>query len=590
MRRGLLRGLALAGCLCVLGPAIRAQTARLQLERGPYYAGESMRLQLSVVGFDDVPTPKLDFDPVDGARINVTGTSPSVSESINIVNGEMSRRREVKHVFELQLLAERPGPLLLPPMRLTQGRKRAESAPLQLQVQALPTHSEISVELRLPERPLYVGERAPVTIRMRLPDSMQRNLESYTLRVPLFDAGGRFHFIDSSEPGDVQLRVALASGELALPAQVAEEQSQGRRYMVFSAERTLIPLEVGRQQIPAASLTASEGVAFQRDFFRGRRPTRVRKWRAADRLRELVVRPIPHEGRPASFAGSVGRGFTLEVSADRSVVQVGDPISLALVLRGQGLERASLPPLSAEGLLPPTDFRVPAGELPGEFEGDEKRFSAQVRVLDAGVSEIPALAFSWFDPTRERFETTHSRPIALSVREAKRVGAEAVERAPQAKAPVPPEEPAASPLGWGSHADLAIVADARRLRGASAGGRQVYLQTTLYGVGLLLLVAALLDRRRRDLDPRLRERRLALDRARRRLREAANRAPETALEEVADALRRMRAELPEVPAPEIESFLAECDALRFAPAAGGADTELLARATVLVAEFSERAR
>ena len=233
---------------------------------------------------------------------------------------------------------------------------------------------------------------------------------------------------------------------------------------------------------------------------------------------------------------------------------------------------------------------MPAGELPGEFEGDEKRFSAQVRVLDAGVSEIPALAFSWFDPTRERFETTHSRPIALSVREAKRVGAEAVERAPQAKAPVPPEEPAASPLGWGSHADLAIVADARRLRGASAGGRQVYLQTTLYGVGLLLLVAALLDRRRRDLDPRLRERRLALDRARRRLREAANRAPETALEEVADALRRMRAELPEVPAPEIESFLAECDALRFAPAAGGADTELLARATALVAEFSERAR
>ena len=109
-------------------------------------------------------------------------------------------------------------------------------------------------------------------------------------------------------------------------------------------------------------------------------------------------------------------------------------------------------------------------------------------------------------------------------------------------------------------------------------------------VGLLLLGAALLDRRRRDLDPRLRERRLALDRARRRLREAANRAPETALEEVADALRRMRAELPEVPAPEIESFLAECDALRFAPAAGGADTELLARATALVAEFSERAR
>jgi hypothetical protein len=569
---------------------MRAQTARLQLQRAPYYAGESLRLQLSGEGFDELPLPQLDFDPVDGARISVTGASPSVSESISIVNGEMSRSRVVKHVFDLQLLADQPGPLMLPAMRLSQGRKRAQSAPRQLQVQALPTNPEISVELRLPKRSLYVGERAPVMIRMRLPDSMQRNLESYVLRVPLFEASGLFHFIDSSEPGDVELRVVLASGETGLPAQVTEELIAGRPYKVFSAERTLIPLEVGRHQIPAARLMASEGVAFQRDFFRGRRPTRVRKWSATDRLRELVVRPIPREGRPESFAGSVGRGFTLEVSADRSVVQVGDPIVLSLVLRGEGLESASLPPLSAEGLLPPAVFRVPESELPGEFEVDEKRFSAQVRVLDAGVSEIPALAFSWFDPDRERFETTYSRPIALSVREAQRVGAESVERAPQAEAPARSEEPAASPLEWGSQADLAIVADARRLRAVSAHGGQVYLQSALYGVGLLLMVVALLDRRRRGLDPRVRDRRLALDRARRRLGEVATLTPEAALEEVTDLLRRMRAELPEVSAPEIESFLAECDTLRFAPVAGGADAALLARATALVAEFSERAR
>ena len=590
MRRGLLRGVALAACLCVLAPAIRAQTARLQVQRGPYYAGESLRVQLSGEGFDEVPTPQLDFDPVDGARISVIGASPSVSESISIVNGEMSRSRVVKHVFELEVLPKRPGPLRLPPIRVTQGRKRAQSSPFQLEVQALPTNPEISVELRLPERPLYVGERAPVTVRMRLPDSVQRNLESYALRVPLFEAGGLFHFIDSSEPGDVQLRVELASGELALPARVADELSAGRSYKVFSAERTLIPLEVGRHQIAAARLMASEGVAFQRDFFRGRRPTQVRKWSAADRLRQLVVRPIPREGRPESFAGSVGRGFTLDVSADRSVVQVGDPITLSLVLRGEGLESASLPPLSADGLLPPGVFRVPEGELPGEFEVDEKRFSAQVRVLDVGVSEIPALAFSWFDPARERFETTYSRPIALSVREAQRVGAEAVERAPQAETPARPEAPTASPLQWGSQADLAIVADPRRLRALSVRGGQVYLQSALYGVGVLLLVVALLDRRRRGLDPRVRDRRLALDRARRRLGEAATLAPEAALEEVTDVLRRMRAELPEVPAPDIESFLAECDALRFAPSAAGADADLLARATVLVADFSERAR
>jgi len=582
-----------AGCLLLLAPGLRAQTARLQLERGPYYAGESLRIQLSAEGFDEAPAPELDFEPVAGARLSVVGVSPSVSESISIVNGAISRRREVKHVFELRLFAERAGPLILPPIRVVQGGKSAQSTATKLELRAVPAREDIRVDVLLPGRPLYVGERALVTLRMRLPDDMQRNLQSYTLRVPFFDSGGPFHFLDSGESGDISLKVAVEGGELSLPARVESEQIRGRNYVSFSAQRTLVPLEAGRQQIPAASLLASEGTAFQRDFFGGRRATRVRKWRTMDRLRELVVRPLPRADRPASFGGSVGRGFTLEVSADRSVLQVGDPISLSLTLRGEGLEGASLPPLSAEGLLPDWAFRVPEGELPGEIEEDAKRFSAQVRVLDAGVSEIPALAFSWFDPVQERFETTYSRPIALSVREAKRVGAEAVERAPRAPGENASLAEAPSPsLRWADSADLAIVGDATRLHSAASGGSRVVLQATLYATGMLLLVLAYVDRRRRDVDPGVRDRLAALEGARRRLRKAGSLAPEFVLEEISDTLRRMRAELPDVAGREIESFLADCDARRFAPAAGSGhgDAELLARAVELVAEFSERAR
>lgn len=583
----------LAACwILLLAPGLLAQTALLQLERGPYYAGELLRVQLIAEGFDEAPVPELDFEPVEGAHLRMVGVSPSVNESIRIVNGNVSRRREVKHVFELRLFAERPGPLILPSIRVVQGGKSAQSAAAKLELRALPTHEDIRVEVLLPERPVYVGERAPVTLRMRLPDDMQRNLQSYTLRVPFFDSARPFHFLDSEESGKVSLKVSVESGELSLPARIESERIRGRSYVSFIAERTLIPLEAGRQRIPAATLLASEATAFHQDFFRIRRATQVRKWRAADRVRELMVRPLPLVGRPPSFAGSVGRGFTLEVSADRSVLQVGDPITLSLRLRGEGLESASLPLLSAEGLLPAPAFRVPEGELPGEIEGGEKRFSAQVRVLDAGVSEIPALAFSWFDPVQERFETTYSRPIALSVREAQRVGAEAVERAPRAPGQSEaPAEATASPR-WAESADLAIVGDAERLRAAASGGGQVALQAALYGAGLLLLAIAFFDRRRRDVDPGLRARRAALDRARRRLREAGNLAPEVVLEEVTHTLRRMRAELPDVAGPEIESFLADCDARRFAPAAGGgrADAELLARAMELLADFSERAR
>ena len=74
----------------------------------------------------------------------------------------------------------------------------------------------------------------------------------------------------------------------------------------------------------------------------------------------LEVIEVPRSGRPASFAGAVGSGFSLEVSADRSVVQVGEPITLQLHLRGDGdLSSAGLPPFDAEGLFDPTRFRLP---------------------------------------------------------------------------------------------------------------------------------------------------------------------------------------------------------------------------------------
>lgn len=592
MRPALLRaGLAASGLL-LMAPGLRAQTARLQFEQGPYYAGEPLRVHLTAEGFDEEPVPAVEFQPPDGAQLRVVGVSPSVNQSISVVNGNVTRRREVKHIFELRLSAERPGQVILPPIRVVQGDKNAQSTATRLELHALPTREDTRVELLLPARPLYVGERASVTLSMRLPDELQRNLHSYTLRVPFFDSGKPFHFLDSDEDGDVSLDIALKDGKLSLPARVESERVGGQEYVRFSAERTLIPLEAGRQRIPPTTLLASEGTTFRRSLFGRRQATQLRKWSASDRVRELVVRPLPSQDRPASFAGSVGRGFTLEVSADRSVLRVGDPITLSLSLRGEGLESAALPPLSAEGLLPEGAFRVPEAELPGAIEGDEKRFTAQVRVLDASVSEIPALAFSWFDPVRERFETTYSRPIALSVDEAQRVGAEAVERAPQA-----PEESAPSPEAplspqWAESADLAIVGDVAALRAAASVDNRVALQATFYGAGLLLVTLALFDRRRRDVGPGVRTRLAALQQARRRLQKARSLPPEVLLEEVTDTLRRMRAELPDVAGPEIESFLADCDARRFAPTAGGgrADAGLLARAVELVAEFSERAR
>jgi hypothetical protein len=289
------------------------------------------------------------------------------------------------------------------------------------------------------------------------------------------------------------------------------------------------------------------------------------------------VKQIPAGRTPESFAGAVGSGFSLTVSADRTVVKVGEPIALHFELRGDGnLETAALPRLDAEGLLPPTLFRVADGEIPGRLEDGAKRFTAMVRVLDPRVTEIPALEYSWFDPTVEQFQSAKSRPIALSVGDAQVIGAADVqsgEHAPESPASGFEERTARATSGSGplvlTGADLAIERDADLLlRRTSARTQNTWTIAGLYaGSGLLLLLTQL-DRRRRNVDPAVVERRRRVAGEMRRMREASNLPASEAAAEIARVMRALLAETPDVRRPEIDAMIGECDARSYAPAAG----------------------
>jgi hypothetical protein len=192
-----------------------------------------------------------------------------------------------------------------------------------------------------------------------------------------------------------------------------------------------------------------------------------------------------------------------------------------------------------------------------------------VRVHDERVSEIPALAYSWFDPATQSFETTRSRPIALAVGAALVIGAADVEGTPArgdgGEATRAPESPRPGSLTL-TGADLAIERDPERLLRRHADGIYgAWLTAGVYVASLLVVALALLERRRADVDPVLRRRRQVLAEQRTKLYEAAGLPPQQAAEQIAQALRRMLAELPEHRDPEVDTFLGECDALRYAP-------------------------
>jgi hypothetical protein len=563
--------------LLAAAAAAAAQTVRVQSVPAPHYAGEAIEIHVVVAGFDEDPAPTVVVASPPRGKLVAAGVRPNVSTSISIVNGQMRRSKEVTFTYVYQLHVDKPGPIVIGPFAVTQGDTSTTSRSLRLDLQALPSSDQIAVELEFQDTPIYVGERVPMTLRFWLTGRLRENLHQYTLQVPFFALTETFQFLEApGAAGTTKVEVQTPSGPLAMMGSAREEKRDGETYLIVEIRRIVVPLRAGNLEVPPARLDVEEGVRFRRDLFGGRRPTEVRKWRTQDRVRRLSVKQIPADRMPESFAGAVGSGFSLVVSADRTVVKMGEPIALHFELRGDGnLETVALPRLDAEGLLPSASFRVADGEIPGRLEDGVKRFTAMVRVLDPDISEIPALEYSWFDPTTGQFASAKSRPIALSVGDAQVIGAADVqsgERALDGLASDLEQETARLASGSGplvlTGADLAIERDADRLlRRASTRTRNTWTIAGLYAGSGLLLLFAQFDRRRRNVDPAVVARRRRVAGEMRRLREASDLPASEAAAEIARAMRALLAAAPDVRRPEIDALIGECDARSYAPAA-----------------------
>ena len=586
-------------------PCAFAQQAQVRVSASPYYVGVPIDVHVIVDGFEESPEPTIEADAPSGGVLSLVGISPNVSTSIQIINGQMTRDQSVRFVYRYRLVAQQPGRLEVGPFSITQGTTTASARAVQFEIGEVPTASEQRFRLVLPEGPHWVGQRLPVTVEWWLTESFAERLAGRRARVPLFDLLDRFKFEDEEMPEATStLAVDTVSGVLDLPVEVRRDEWRGEPYLVVSANRTMIALKAGEVAIEPASIVTEEATRWSTDFFGNRTPAAVRRLRVEDEARTLVFKSPPAEGRPASFAGAIGEGFTLEVSADRSVVQTGDPIRLTIDVRGDAaLETVSLPRLAASGL-DPDDFKIPEGPVAGAVDGGVKRFDVVLRVKNDQVREIPPIELSWFNPDIGQYETTRSRPIAVSVRAATVVSAADVVTASagdheaEGNEPLETEEllegePSAIGLRGErvftlSGAELAIeTRDDVLRRSAVPWYARAPALSVMYAGGLLALVLAFAHRRRASVRPDVRSLRQTLEAERRAIEREAR------VGGVARALRRMAAASPALPRADYDSILLDCDNLAYAPGGGDdapIDSKLRARALGVADAIIEGAR
>ena len=577
-----------------------AQQAQLRASRPPYYTGVPVEVQVVAEGFEEEPQPEVDASAPPGTTLQLLEVSPNVSTMMRVTNGRVERSREVSFVYKYRFLAAKPGRYRIGPFTVRQGSAESRTVATEFEVGEIPLTDSQRIRLLLPQTPIYVGQLVPVALEWWADAATSDNLYNPRVIVPMFQRAGDLRFIDTEDPAASDSIVLVTpTGAEELPATAQRRREGGRAYVVRRSERTMVALKPGRWEPPPASLVVEEAIRWRRDFFGSRTATESRQLRAMDATRVLDVQPLPAKGRPDSFAGAVGEGFSVELAADRSVVRVGDPITLTFTIRGDGaLEEAALPPLEAMGLAP-EQFRAPSSVASGNYADGEKRFEVAVRVLDASVEEIPPLAYSWFEPKRGEYRTAHAQPIALSVAEATVVGAGDVVRGHGAQPDSSADEDdqrgssepnrgaqrSASPTPFTlSGADLAIEDDLTKLDGDSGHAlRSTAVQAALYAGGLLAWIAGLMVRRRRSVDPALRGRRQELAKLQRALG-SANTATETA-----GLLRRMRQlggnNLP----PRYDAVLRQLDELSYAPGGGtvAADGPLHGQAVELAKSLAE---
>lgn len=425
------------------------------LTRDRVAVGEATTLQVTVDtrgdAVDDIRLPPLP------PGIDILGTSDFTQTQLSVPGGRSRLTRR-----DVLLSPRAPGTYRIDPVTVVVQGRSYRTAALTLRVTPggagsgarVPGASAggpvTSLVLELSADTVYVGEQVLLEAEVTFVEEFRtRNSRPASFEPP---APQGFWVQDLPDPVTVALRVR--------DGRTVESQTYRRAYF---------PLAAGEFAFPPAHLHYD----LRRGFLNPPETRRI----SSDSAR-LVVLPLPAPGRPASFAGAVGR-VAVRASVRPSRIAVGEAAVVEVELDGvgnvKGMPEPSLPPLVDVEVFAPTqesEVRVERDRV-----GGTKRFRWVVVPQAPGALRIPPIEYSYFDPELKQYVQLRTEPLEVVAEPgdgapARRVAADTALRPLRLR-------PATAPADWA--------------RTPAFGALQL--------VPLLLVGATLLTRRRRDREP-----------------------------------------------------------------------------------------
>ena len=439
----------------VAGSGAQAQELSAQLSQREAYIGMPIVLQLTITNAKDYDAPAI--PEIDGCDVRSAG-APAQSSQITIFNGRRKETRSVR--MQYLITPRRAGTFEVPAIALTIDGKMQRTSPLRFVATKSDTGDLLFVEIEGGQEKVYVGE--PLNLKLKIWVKPFRDRQQ---QITLSEAQMWQLLAQQSSWGPFAERLQDLADNNQRPGgrEVLRKDDDGNEhsYYLYEIDATTYPTRPGSLDASDVQIVVNYPTALGKardpfdeffkdgplgrdmfggnsvlkrmmgdDFFASPFGNRLTVKSSRPVIGEATtdstqVLPVPTVGRPHDYRGAVGT-YRIVTEATPTSVAAGDPITLNIGVTGTGpMELVPAPPLgSLEELT--TDFKVPDEPLAGFADGDSKVFSTTIRPRRAGVSEIPAIRFSYFDPSIDSFKTVYSQPISISVETAETLALDAI--------------------------------------------------------------------------------------------------------------------------------------------------------------------
>ncbi|MBN2145480.1 MAG: protein BatD [Candidatus Aureabacteria bacterium] len=392
------------------------------VDRNVTYDDEPITLSLSIENGDG--SEQIHLPEIPELSITYYGQSSQTS----IINGKATHSIGTNYLVK----PLKTGKFTILPIQVTSGGKTFRTKPITLEILpsknrpqsrrvssngAVVESDEILVELKADKKELVVDE--PTVIRFRILKKPDTALRSAGYDPPSFT-----NFVAEKQ---------------GTPTETAENRN-GVVYEVTELRTVIYPTQAGTFEIGPYHFSGQVLKQRQRQTKRSRSPFGFDDF-FSDSMEDFMfggnmalvpvklstdtvtikVNPIPEQGKPPSFSGTVGN-YTLKVEySDLSHVKKGDPVTLTMTIAGAGhIKTIAEPKLNNldgfKAFESETTFASLDSEGPsGVTMAGKKIFKKMLVPERAGTLKLPTIQFDFYNPVTREYQTLIEPEKAISV-------------------------------------------------------------------------------------------------------------------------------------------------------------------------------